>query len=94
MISALVLMNVEKSAVNTVAETLADMDGVQYVYSVAGRYDLAAVIRVKDHEAVADLVTGQMLKVSGITKSETLIAFRVFSREDQEGIFSIGMDRE
>lgn len=92
MVSALVLLNVERDKVNTVAEQLAEMEGITQVYSIAGRYDLAAVIRVRDNEGMAELVTNKMLKVEGITRSETLIAFRVFSRHDLDSIFSIGME--
>ena len=68
MVTALVLLNVERSKVNTVAEMLAAMNGVSEVYSVAGRYDLAVIIRVKDNEQMAELVTNHMLKVDGIIK--------------------------
>jgi DNA-binding Lrp family transcriptional regulator len=61
------------------------------VYSVGGRYDLVAVIRVKENDDLAELVTNHMLKVEGIADSETLIAFRVFSRHDLESMFSVGM---
>ena len=90
MITALVLLTVERSKVNTVAETLAEMEGITEVYSVAGRYDLAVIIRVKDNEQMAELVTSHMLKVEGILTSETLMAFRVHSRHDLESMFSIG----
>jgi DNA-binding Lrp family transcriptional regulator len=91
MITSLVLLNVARDKVNTVAETLADMDGITEVYSVAGRYDLAVIIRVKDNDQLAELVTNHMLKVEGILKSETLVAFRVHSRHDLESMFSIGL---
>ncbi len=91
MITSLVLLNVARDKVNTVAETLADMDGITEVYSVAGRYDLAVIIRVKDNDQLAELVTNHMLKVAGILKSETLVAFRVHSRHDLESMFSIGL---
>ena len=91
MVTALVLLNVERSKVNAVAEKLADMDGVSEVYSVAGRYDLAVVIRARDNDQMAGLVTDHMLKVDGIIKSETLIAFRVHSRHDLDSMFSLGM---
>jgi DNA-binding Lrp family transcriptional regulator len=58
---------------------------------VAGRYDLVAIIRVKNNDGLSELVTHHMLKVEGILKSETLIAFRVYSRHDLEGMFSIGL---
>ena len=91
MVSAVVLLTVERGQINAVAESLAGMGGVSEVYSVGGRFDLVAIIRVKNNDALAELVTNQMLLVDGITGSETLIAFRVFSRHDLESMFSIGM---
>jgi DNA-binding Lrp family transcriptional regulator len=90
MVTAIVLLNVTRNKINAVAEKLADMDGISEVFSVAGEYDLAAIIRVKDNEGLADLVTNRMLKIEGITKSETLIAFRVYSKHDLEAMFAIG----
>ena len=89
MVTALVLLNVERDKVNTVAEKLSEMKGVSEVYSVAGQYDLTAVIRAKDNEVLADLVTSRMLKVPGIRKSETLISFKVYSKHDLEAMFSL-----
>ena len=91
MVSAVVLLTVERARINQVAENLAGMQGVSEVYSVGGRYDLVAIIRVKDNESLAELITNHMLLVEGINDSETLIAFRVFSRHDLEKMFSIGM---
>jgi DNA-binding Lrp family transcriptional regulator len=91
MVSSVVLLTVERGMINNVAETLAGMKGVSEVYSVGGRFDLVAIIRVKDNETLAELVTNHMLLVEGIKDSETLIAFRVFSRHDLESMFSIGM---
>lgn len=91
MVSAIILFTVERGRINEIAETLAAMKGVSEVYSVGGRYDLVAVIRVPDNESMAELVTSHMLLVEGITDSETLIAFRVFSRHDLESMFSLGM---
>jgi DNA-binding Lrp family transcriptional regulator len=91
MVSSVVLLTVERGKVNEVAEKMAAMDGVSEVYSVGGRYDLVAIIRVENNDALAELVTNQMHRVGDITNSETLIAFRVFSRHDLESMFSIGM---
>ena len=91
MVTALVLLKVARDKVNSVAETLADMEGITEVYSVAGRYDLTVIIRVKDNDQLAELVTNHMLRVEGILKSETLVAFRVHSRHDLESMFSIGL---
>jgi len=92
MVSAVVLLKVERERINDVATELAELRGITEVYSVAGRYDLVAVLRVPDNESLADLVTNRMLMVEGILDSETLIAFRVFSRHDLEAMFSIGLE--
>jgi DNA-binding Lrp family transcriptional regulator len=92
MVTTIVLINVEHGSINTVAEQLAGMEGVAEVYSVGGRYDLVVVIRVKTNDQMADLVTNQMLKVNGIQKTETLIAFRAFSKHDLESMFSLGFE--
>ena len=91
MVSAVVLLNTERGKVNEVAGVLAEMPGISEVYSVAGRYDLVAVLRIPNNEALAELVTNRMLLVEGISDSETLISFRVFSRHDLESMFSIGL---
>ncbi|MGA1843411.1 MAG: Lrp/AsnC family transcriptional regulator [bacterium] len=92
MVTALVLLEVQRDKVNEIADRLAAMEEVSEVYSVAGRYDLVAVIRVANNEKLAEVVTNHMLKVKGIIKSETLIAFRVYSRHDLESMFSIGLE--
>ncbi len=92
MVNALVLFTVERKKVNAVAEKLVTMQGVSEVYSVAGRYDLATIVRASDNEQLATLVTDKMLKLKGIKKSETLFAFKVYSDHDLETMFSIGMD--
>jgi len=93
MISSVILIECEKSKINAVAEALADLNGITEVYSVAGRIDLVAIVRVKDNEQLATIVTDHMLKVPGITRTETLIAFRVFSKHDLETMFSIGFEK-
>lgn len=91
MVASIALMNVERDKINAVAGTLADIDGVSEVYSVAGRYDLVCIIRVSDNEKLADVVTEKIRKVEGILETETLIAFRAFSKHDLDGMFSVGM---
>ena len=69
------------------------MQGISEVHSVAGKYDLVAIIRVADNEQLASLVTEKIRALDGIEKSETLIAFRVYSKHDLENIFSLGMEQ-
>lgn len=92
MVSALVLMTIERNLINEVAEKLLEIKGVSEVYSVAGQYDLVGVIRVPDNESLAEVVTEHMLQVEGIISSETLIAFRVYSKHDLERMFAIGLE--
>ena len=92
MVNAIVLLNVDSAKINQVAEQLVELDGISEVYSVAGQYDLVVVIRARDDEQIASLVTEQLLQVEGLISSETLIAFRTFSRHDLDGMFSVGLD--
>ena len=68
------------------------MDGISEVYSVGGRFDLVALIRVAANEDLADLVTNHMRSLPGIEDTETMIAFRAYSKHDLESMFSIGME--
>lgn len=92
MITAIVMLQVARDCIPQVAEQLTDMPGISEVFSVSGRYDLVAIIRTETNEELADLVTGHMLKVQGITNSETLVAFKVYSKHDLESMFSVGME--
>ena len=90
MVTALVLLNLDRNQIKDVSQKLVDMQEVSEVYSVAGRYDLVAIIRVKNNEQIADTITGKFAELQGITATETLIAFNTFSRHDLEHMFSIG----
>ena len=92
MVNAIVLLNVQSDRINQVAEELAGLDGISEVYSVAGQYDLVAMIRARNDEQVASLVTEELLRVEGLLSSETLIAFRTYSNHDLDGMFSVGLD--
>jgi len=90
MVTAIVLIHADRKMINETAQELVKMEGVSEVYSVAGQWDLAAVVRVKDNELLAETITTHMLRLAGILKTETLIAFRTYSRYDLERLFSIG----
>ncbi len=92
MVNAIVLLNVQSDLINQVAEELVLLDGVSEVYSVAGQYDLVVMIRARNDEQIASLVTEKLLQAEGLVASETLIAFRTFSRHDLDGMFSVGLD--
>ena len=88
MVNAVVLIEAESDKVTQLAEALIEIDGVPEVFSVAGRYDLVAILRVTENQDVADVVSNGIRKLDGIARTETLIAFRVYSREDIEGAFA------
>ena len=71
---------------------LAALDGVSEVYSVTGQIDLVAMVRVRTHEEISDVVADQINKVPGVTETETHIAFRAYSQHDLETAFSLGLD--
>jgi DNA-binding Lrp family transcriptional regulator len=79
----------QTSRTAAVAETLSEMRGISEVYSVAGKFDLVAVVRVRENEALADLVTRAVRGVEGVTRTETLIAFGAYSRYDLVSLFSL-----
>lgn len=92
MITALVLLNVEPGRVRSLAEELLTIDGVTECYSVAGPYDLVAIVRVREHDQLSDLVTEQIASFPGITATETLIAFRAFAKRDLGQLWDVGGD--
>lgn len=94
MVSAVVLITCERNQIVRVAEQLAEIDGISEVFSVAGRYDLVAILRVSTNASLADLVTTRMLQVDGILDSETLISFKVYSKHDLESMFEIGFEEK
>ena len=90
MVTGIALIDVEHGAVNDAAQALADIEGVSEVYSVSGNYDLVAIIRVRDNDDLARLMTEEIGKVTGIVGTHTMLAFRAFSRHDLESMFSVG----
>lgn len=92
MITALVLITAEPGTVRALAEELLEIDGVTEVYSVAGPYDLVAIVRVKEHDQLSDLVTDRIATRAGIVSSETLVAFRAFAKRDLGQLWDIGVD--
>ncbi|TKB11608.1 Lrp/AsnC family transcriptional regulator [Desulforhopalus sp. IMCC35007] len=91
MVTSIILLNIERTKINEVAEQLAEMEGISEVYSVSGKYDLIVIVRVKTNDDLATLVTKKLLTIENILKSETMLAFKAFSRHDLEAMFNIGM---
>ena len=90
MLSAFVFVQAEPSRVAELASELAEIDGVAEVYSVTGDDDLVAIVRVREHEQLADVVTRHIACCDGIEATRTLVAFRAYSRHDLESMFALG----
>jgi DNA-binding Lrp family transcriptional regulator len=93
MVTAIVLINCERKHINDVSQQLLSFKGITEVFSVAGQYDLVAILRVQTNEQIAELVTESLRGVEGIANTQTLMAFKVFSKFDLENMFSIGSER-
>lgn len=91
-ITAIVFVKADVARIPEVAEAIAALDGISEVYSVTGQIDLIAMVRVRDHDAVADVVADRLNKVPGVLETETHIAFRAYSQHDLESAFSLGLD--
>lgn len=92
MVTAFILINVERPRLKNIADDLLAIDGIAEVYSVAGPFDMIAIVRVKEHEQLSDLVTEKIGSLAGIKDTETLIAFRAFSKKDLGMLWDIGVD--
>jgi len=93
MVTAIVLIEAERSAIARLGSALADVPGVAEAYSVTGEFDFVAILRVKDHEEIAEIVTTRLSQVPGIVKTRTNVAFKVYSKHDLEAMFSVGLEQ-
>jgi DNA-binding Lrp family transcriptional regulator len=89
-ITAIVFVQAEVDRIPEVAADIAALDGVTEVYSVTGDIDLVAMVRVREHDQLADVIADRLNKVSGVTSTETHIAFRAYSSHDLESAFDLG----
>jgi DNA-binding Lrp family transcriptional regulator len=92
MITAVVMISTDPAQIPEAAAAIADLDGVSEVYSVTGEVPLIAIVRVRDHEALADVIAGRISKTPGVQSTRTHIAFRTYSRTDLDQAFSLGLD--
>ncbi len=92
MITAFVLINADIARIPEVAAAIAEIDGVSEVYSTTGDWDLIAVVRVAEHEQLAEVIADRLGKTAGVRSTRTHIAFRAYSTIDLEAAFAIGLD--
>lgn len=94
MITTIVLAICDVHRIPETAQAVADLPEVSEVYSVAGDYDFVIMVRTRTHDDLARVVTEEIARVPGIERTETLVAFRVYSRHDVESLFSVGLEQE
>jgi DNA-binding Lrp family transcriptional regulator len=87
---AIVLIGAERSALATLGGELADIDGVAEAYSVTGEWDFVAILRLREPEALAQVVAGRISQLPGVQRTQTMVAFEAYSRHDLEALFSVG----
>ena len=92
MVTAIVLIKSERNRIPDLAQKIANMEGVSEVFSVAGRFDLVALVKVPQNEGLADVVSDAMRHQDGMLETETLIAFRAFSQQEMAAGFDLGLD--
>jgi DNA-binding Lrp family transcriptional regulator len=87
---AIVLIRAHREALGSLGGELADIEGVAEAYSVTGDWDFVAILRLRDPDRLADVVTGRIAGLNGVERTQTMVAFEAFSRHDLEALFSIG----
>jgi DNA-binding Lrp family transcriptional regulator len=74
MVVAYALLEADPSAVESISETVAAVDGVRAVHVVAGDVDLIARIEAEDPGAVSSIVTGEIAAIDGVEDTETYLS--------------------
>ena len=90
MLSAFVLIDAEPARVAPLASELADVEGVAEVYSVAGECDIVVVVRVRQHDDLAEVVTRRIAALDGILATRTMVAFKAYSERDLAALWDLG----
>ncbi|MFA6541712.1 MAG: Lrp/AsnC ligand binding domain-containing protein [Bacteroidota bacterium] len=90
MVTSIILISVDRMKINETAQVLTTMPGISEVYSVSGEYDLVAIVRSKSNDDISELVTNHLLKIDSILKTNTMLAYKTYSKHDLESMFSIG----
>ncbi|MEM3400370.1 MAG: Lrp/AsnC ligand binding domain-containing protein [Candidatus Micrarchaeia archaeon] len=94
MITAIVLIEAEVGAAIDVAEKVAALPEVREAYTVAGNYDVVAIVCVKEFEETSRVVVGKISNIPGVKKTTTLFAFECFSRYDVERMWGVGFEEK
>lgn len=92
MLTAVILLKATREGLRLLGPQLADVEGVSEVYTVTGDWDFVAIVRVREHDQLAKVVTGQLAALEGIAATNTMVAFQQFSAHDLESMFGLGLE--
>jgi DNA-binding Lrp family transcriptional regulator len=90
MTHAIVLIKADRTGLSNLGGELAGIEGVAEAYSVTGEWDFVAILRLRDHDQLKDVVTGRISQLAGVRETHTMVAFEVYSKHDLEAMFSVG----
>jgi DNA-binding Lrp family transcriptional regulator len=90
--TAFVLIHAEPHRIADLGSEIADVEGVAEVYSVTGDLDLVAIVRVRQHDELAEVVTREIAALDGIVHTMTMVAFQAYSRHDLDSMWGLGID--
>jgi DNA-binding Lrp family transcriptional regulator len=94
LLTAFLLVKSTREALTRLGPQLADVEGIAEVYTVTGEWDFVAIVRVREHDDLAKVVTHHLTRLEGIERTETMVAFQQFSAHDLEAMFGLGMEEK
>ena len=92
MLTAFILVKSTRAGLTRLGPELADVEGVAEVYTVTGEWDFVAIVRVREHDDLANVVTRHLTRLDGIERTQTMVAFQQFSAHDLEAMFGLGLE--
>ena len=92
MLTAIILIRASREGLADLGPRLADVGGVAEVYTVTGDWDFVAIVRVREHDELARVVTRELAKLTGIERTRSMVAFQQHSRHDLEAMFGLGLE--
>jgi DNA-binding Lrp family transcriptional regulator len=91
-LTAIILVRATRAGLANLGPRLAGVEGVAEVYTVTGEWDFVAIVRVREHDDLAAVVTGGLARLDGIERTQTMVAFQQFSQHDLEAMFGLGLE--
>jgi DNA-binding Lrp family transcriptional regulator len=92
MLTAFILVKSSRESLTTLGSQLAGVAGIAEVYTVTGEWDFIAIIRVREQDELADVVTQRLTRLEGVERTQTMVAFQQFSAHDLEAMFGLGAE--